>query len=165
MSLKKFIVLLIMFLFVTPVLAESGIEGVEKSKYETTDKSYNRVEIKNISEDNDYLEGSKFQIQDENGIVLYEFTTSKSIFVVDGLEKGDYYLVQTDVLSNYKLNTEKMSFSVGDSVVNLSFINKNVEALPGTMSSINILMIFMGMLDITILVGVTVYVKKSKIKK
>ena len=165
MKIKRIIILLVALLFVTPVFAEGSIKGIEKSKYETTDNSYNRVEIKNVNEDNDYIEGSKFQIQDENGIVLYEFTTPKNIFVVEGLEKGNYYLVQTNVLSSYTLNTEKMLFSVKDDIVYLNFINKNVEILPGSMTSLSILIIFMGMLDITILIGVIVYVKKNKIKQ
>lgn len=165
MKLKKIMVVIIMLMFMPVALAKGDITGIEKNKYEINDNSSNRVEIENVNDNKGYVEGSKFQIQDENGIVLFDFTTSNDAFVVDGLEEGNYYLVQTSVSSTYVLNPKKMSFKVKDDVVKLKFVNSRNQAPKVNFSSTITLLEFMGALDIAILIGVIIYVKNNKSKK
>ena len=60
-------------------------------------QSKGNVKVKNLNESKEYVGGSVIQIQDESGFILYEFTTPREEYVIEGLSKGKYYLVQTSV--------------------------------------------------------------------
>ena len=163
MKFKKviFALLLLSFVFVN---VKAEITGSPISRYEEGE-SENIVKVKNLSETNEYIGGSVVQIQDENGFILYEFTTPKEEYVVEGLNEGKYYLVQTAVQDEYELNNNKVSFNVTSGTTEVEILNERSIVMPGNMSSNSILLISMAMLDITIIIGVIVYVKKNKIKQ
>ena len=163
---NKIVVLLIMFLsFIIPVSAQENINGAPISKFKELENSSSRVEINSVDENNEFLGNSKFQILDENGFLEYEFYIKDEAFVIEGLEEGTYYLSQADISDTYEYNPEKIKFEVSNSIVRLDFQNTKKVGITGAMSSNSILLIFMGMLDLTILIGVFAYVRKNKIKK
>lgn len=165
MKNKILIILIITFSFIIPVSADENIIGAPKSKYEESENSINKIEVQNLNEENEFVGNSKFQILDENGFLEYEFYISDEPYIIDGLSKGTYYLSQIDVSENYEYNPKKLKFEVSDSVVKLDFQNLKKQGITGAMSSNSILLISMGMLNLTILIGVFAYVRKNKTQK
>lgn len=165
MKLKRLLIAIVMFAFVGSIYAESEVQGFPKSEYEDTIFSHNRVEISNKNEDGEYIKDSKIQIQDEEGKVIYEFSTPKEDYVIERLEEGTYYLVQTSVPADYELNSNKIKFEVNNSVVNLEIVNKKTPQKNEAMTPGNTMLLFMAMLNITIGLGILGYVKSKKIKK
>ena len=158
MKKKRIIFLLVLFLIITPIMAEE-IDDNKENDIQSI------VKIKNINKENEYVSGSVLQIQNENGFVLQEFTSSREDFVLENLEEGKYYLVQLSAPNEYDLNPNKVEFSVKEGTTEVQIINERSIILPGDMSANSILLISMAMLDITIIIGVIVYVKKNKIKQ
>lgn len=164
MKIRKVILFLLAFLVIRGANAADKITGTPISKYEGTSKE-SVVEIKNITSEKEIISGSVMQIQDENGFVLYEFTMPKEAYVIEGLSEGKYYLVQLSVPDEYDINSNKVSFTVDSEKTEVEMLNDRSIILPGDMSSNSILLISVAMLNITIIIGVFVYVKKSKAKK
>lgn len=164
MKLRRIIFLLIsVVLMLEKINAVENIIGSPKSQYEKKEEKI--VEIKNVTSQSEFIQGSVIQIQDENGFVIYEFTTPKESYIIEGLDNGKYYLVQLSTPEGYELNLEKKEFEISDENTEVEILNNESVTLPGNMSSNSVLLISMAMLDITIIIGVIVYVKKSKIKK
>ena len=158
MKVKRIILLLVLFLIITPIRAEEIADNQENDTQRI-------VKIKNINKEDEYVSGSVLQIQNENGFILQEFTSSREDFVLENLEEGKYYLVQLSAPNEYDLNPNKVEFSVKEGTTEVQIINERSIILPGDMSANSILLISMAMLDITIIIGVIVYVKKNKIKQ
>lgn len=158
MKVKRIILLLVLFLIITPIRAEEIADNQEND-------TQSIVKIKNINKEDEYVSGSVLQIQNENGFILQEFTSSREDFVLENLEEGKYYLVQLSAPNEYDLNPNKVEFSVKEGTTEVQIINERSIILPGDMSANSILLISMAMLDITIIIGVIVYVKKNKIKQ
>ena len=166
MKIKNIIItIIISFCFIINVHAKNYV--VTKGKdYVATAFSYNRVKIVNLIENTDlYLEGSLFEITKEDGEVFASFTSFNDTAIIEGMEEGKYYLVQKDVPKGYKLNTEKIEFTVESSPVDLKVVNLKESVLPGEIDSSTALIIFIGMVDISIGIVMLIYVKKSKNKR
>ena len=158
MNLKKVILVLTLLLIIYPINAEESSNLVQDNL-----EIENVLKIKNITQNNEYIVGSVLQVQDENGFVVEQFTTSNDEYTIEGIEEGTYYLVQISVPNEYDLNSNKVKFNVTDNINEVEIINHRSIILPGDMSANSILLISMAMLDITIIIGVIVYVKKNKI--
>lgn len=161
MKFRKIVLILSLIVMSKSIYALEDITGVPSSKFENND-NVNIVKIKNLTKENEYIEGSKFQIQDENGFVIFEYDTPKEEYIVKGLTPGKYYLTQVDVPDEYDLNYSKVSFEVIEGINEVQFLNQRSIILPGDMSSNSILLISIAMLNITIIIGVFIYVKKFK---
>ena len=160
MNFKKVILVLILLLIIFPINAEESSDLTEDNQeIETV------LKIKNITKDNEYIVGSVLQIQDENGFVIDQFTTSSEEYTIENIEDGTYYLVQISVPNEFDLNPDRISINISEGINNAEILNERSIILPGDMSSNSILLISMAMLDITIVIGVIVYVKKNKVKK
>ena len=164
MKLKRVVVLLIVLFLPIFASAENSITGTELKKYKEGTDSDSRVEIKNIDTNNEYVLGSKFQIWDENGFVEFEFESTNDSYVIEGLDAGVYYLVQIDASEKYIFNSNKIKFEVKDEVLKIEFKNEIKKTSNTDVSPIGILIVLIGMVNVSLLVGISVYVKKRKAK-
>lgn len=63
------------------------------------------------------LAGATLQIQDENGNTLYEWISTTTPYVIEGLSSGTYYLIETQAPTGYVINQEKIRFVITDKTV------------------------------------------------
>lgn len=131
-----------------------------------------KVIIHKVDSENKPLSGAKLQVQDETGKTLYEWESTDTPYVIEGLSTGTYYLIETQAPKGYVLNTNRKEFVV-------STLNETIEVLleneleknelevevPDTLSSKSAFLLTIAMLDIALGIGIITYVKKNKIKE
>lgn len=124
------------------------------------------IEITNIDDSTkEKIVGSKLQIQDVNGKVIYEWETTSETHVIDKIEAGTYYLVQLSVPEGYKLKEEKIEFTVGSESIKLEISNETLKTNSKTVLTSNSILLFVAMFDIALGIGIVTYVKKFKTEK
>lgn len=124
------------------------------------------IEISNIDDSTkEKIVGSKLQIQDATGKVLYEWETTSETYVIDELDAGTYYLVQLSVPKGYKLNEEKIEFIVGSEPIKLEISNEMLKTDSKVVLTSNSILLFVAMFDIALGIGIVTYVKKIKTEK
>lgn len=138
--------------------------------YTTNSTTNNEVSVKisNIdSSTGKLLAGSKLQIQDEDGEILYEWITTEEEYIIDDLEEGKYYLVVLNPAEGYESENEKIEFAVDydEGELKIEVENVPVVKVPNTLSSSSILLLSVAMIDIAIGIWIIVYVKKNKVKE
>ena len=128
----------------------------------------NQVEIRKINaNDGSLLEGATLQIQTEDGSVIDEWKTTNKPYVVEGLEKGTYYLVEISAPEGFELNKEKIKFVIDDTTeLELVVMENDLEVeVPDTLSSRSALLIVIAMFDIALGIGILTYVKNRKVEE
>lgn len=63
------------------------------------------------------LPGATLQVQDEDGKTLYEWISTTTPYVIEGLSSGTYYLIETQAPTGYVINQEKIRFVITDKTV------------------------------------------------
>ena len=138
--------------------------------YTTNSTTNNEVSVKisNIdSSTGKLLAGSKLQVQDEDGEILYEWVTTEEEYIIDDLEEGKYYLVVLNPAEGYESENKKIEFTVDydEEELKIEVENVPVVKVPDTLSSGSILLLSIAMIDIAIGIWIIVYVKKNKVKE
>ena len=167
MSKKIILVLIIFMLFIVGAKAEDAsldeIVVSKKSEYLNTIFSYNRVEVDFLDEDDDsFVAGALLKITDKDGNTVVEWESSDETMVIEGLTTGVYYLSEVKAPDKYKQAEDKVKFEVGGDVVMLELSNLKERKLATSLSASMLLMIFMGMFDTALGIGMFVYAKKAK---
>lgn len=134
-------------------------------KSTVSDEGNIKVEISNIdSATKEFIIGSKFQIQDENGNVLHEWESTAEAYVIDDLGEGKYYLVQIEVPDEYKLLEEKIEFLIENESLQLEISNELIKEEKKVLGS-NSILLSVAMFDLALGIGIATYVKKNKTTK
>lgn len=133
-----------------------------------TKKKTANVRISNINlKTKKELAGSKLQVQDEEGTVLYEWESTKKSYLIENLEEGTYYLIIVSTPEGYEVENQKLEFIVeaSEEEIVLKVENSVVEEKPDVFSCSTILLLSILMIDIAIAIWIIIYVKKNKIKQ
>lgn len=111
------------------------------------------------------LDENKEVIVDENGNALYEWVSGDKPHYIYGLPVGKYYLKEVKSPEGYALSEEIVAFEVkGDGTVTEVTMENALEVpVPDTLSSKSVLLIFIGMFDVALGIGILLYVKKNKV--
>ena len=132
-----------------------------------TATKFSKISVVNQEE----LPGAKLRILDENKELLmdpegnpYEWVSTEEPHYIDGLAPGIYYLEEVYAPEGYVLSNELVEFEVKDdgSITEVIMYNDLEVEVPDTLSSRSILLLFIGMIDIALGIGILLYVKKNK---
>ena len=110
------------------------------------------------------LNENKEAILDEEGNSLYEWVSGEEPHYIYGLQPGKYYLEEVISPEGYVLSNELVEFEVkNDGTITEVIMENDLEVeVPDTLSSRSILLLFIGMIDIALGIGILLYVKKNK---
>lgn len=111
------------------------------------------------------LDENQEVIVDENGKAIYEWVSGEEPHYIYGLPVGKYYLKEVKSPEGYALSEEIVAFEVkGDGTVTEVIMENALEVkVPDTLSSRSVLLLFIGMIDIALGIGILLYVKKNKV--
>ena len=160
MTKKKILITIVLsFMFLTTINAKE-IEVYKLSEYELEDEA--KVQVSMIDSSGKPIKGAKLKILDSSKKPVVEWESYDEAAIITNLEEGIYFLSQEDVPEGYEKVEEEIKFEVLDSPVSLELVSAEEYYVPGTMSSNSVLMIFIGMFDVALGIGILVYVKKNK---
>ena len=96
-----------------------SIEDVIKGKGENIDQALfenviNETTVKKVDDDNNLLEGAYLYIVDDNGEVVYSYTSGKSEVRIYGLERSRIYTLKEDKAPDGYEKAEDIKFAVGE---------------------------------------------------
>lgn len=133
----------------------------------TTKKSYKLTIYSVDLETKENLSGTKLQIQDEEGNIIYEWTSSNKEQVIDDLDEGSYNLVVVSNVEGYKAKKDKIAFTVDYDKEQMTLKVENTPTLDiiKVLNSNSILLISIAMVDMAIGIWIVIYVKKNKVKE
>ena len=94
-------------------LTSSNLSGTVTIKNNKNKVSISKLDITGTSE----LPGATLQVQDESGKTLYEWVSTNTPYIIEGLSSGTYYLIETIAPSGYVLNKEKVKFIITNDTV------------------------------------------------
>ena len=91
------------------------------------DKYYSIKILKKDRSNDSNIKGAKLVLEDIEGNIIKEFTSTSEGVIVDHLLKGTYYLREIEAPKGYKLNEEKMEIEVGhDKDYEVSYYNEEI---------------------------------------
>ena len=83
---------------------------------EDVKEKYYSAKIKLLDKDtNDYLEGAKLILKNQNGDIVKEWISTNKTYTVKDLSNGEYTLIQDSAIENYHQNNEGVIFKIKDS--------------------------------------------------
>ncbi len=91
------------------------------------DKYYSIKILKKDRSNDENIKGAKLVLEDIEGNIIKEFTSTSEGVIVDHLLKGTYYLREIEAPKGYKLNEEKTEIEVGhDKDYEVSYYNEEI---------------------------------------
>ena len=157
---RKFIIVLVLFFLFLANISAKEVEVYKLSEYDLEDEL--KVQVSMVDGSGKPIKDAKLEVLDESQKKVIEWKSYDEAVIITNLEEGVYYLVQSSVPEGYEKIEDKIKFEVSDSDVFLELVSAEEFYVPGTMSSNSVLLIFIGMFDIALGIGILVYVKKNK---
>lgn len=110
------------------------------------------------------LPGATLRILDLDGNILYEWVSTDTPYIIEGIEAGKYVLVEITSPDGYSKSEEKIEFEVkNDGTVNsVVMLNEHVVEVGDTAAKISFIIIICGIIFISIGTGV-IYILKKRI--
>ena len=118
--------------------------------------------IKKDKETDKPLAGAKLQLIDADGNIVASWTSTEEAYVIDDLPLGTYTLQEIDAPTGYVLNSEKVTFTIGEDDTLKVVVLYNLKETPVPITASNASKITMGIGFTAMLIGAYVVIKNKK---
>lgn len=108
--------------------------------------------VKVDGETGENLSGATMQLKNENGEVVYTWTTTEEAYVIEDIAPGKYYLSETNAPEGYVLSTEVVEIIINENggTQTITFYNTPEVEVPNTATSISKSAIIVGAIIVAI---------------
>ncbi len=144
------------------ITAKDEVKAIVMYNHKKEAKKHSIQIIKKDKETDKPLAGAKLQLVDADGNVVATWTSTNEAYIIDNLPLGTYTLQELDAPTGYVLNSEKVTFTVGEDDELKVVVLYNLKETPVPITDSNVSTLTMGIGFTAMLIGAYVVYRNKK---